>query len=127
MTWQEFTDEYSRGGTIRLGSFSAVPCSGDLVECRATLAIADRIMSRSAVAAGPVGAMTSILYDVGAPVQIVRLHQRVVDGLVTTFLLCEHDGRQAWAVGEGASSDEATVHALVAGANRLLESDRAGV
>ena len=39
MTWQEFTDEYSRGGTIRLGSFSAVPCSGDLVECRATLAI----------------------------------------------------------------------------------------
>ncbi|MCG7635404.1 MULTISPECIES: hypothetical protein [Gordonia] len=127
MTWQEFTDEYSRGGAIRLGSWSVVSCPGDLVECRATLAIADRIRSCSAVAAGPVGAMTSILHDVGAPVQIVRLHQRVVDGVVTTFLLCENDGRQAWAAGEGASGDEANVHALIAGANRLLDADRVGV
>ncbi|MFE0751378.1 hypothetical protein [Gordonia sp. NPDC058843] len=127
MTWQEFTDEYSRGGTIRLGSWSVASCSGDLVECRATLAIADRIMSCSAVAAGPVGAMTSILHDIGAPVQIVRLHQRVVDDVVTTFLLCENDGRQTWAVGEGSSSDEANVQALVAGANRLLDADRVGV
>ncbi|MCR5978290.1 hypothetical protein GDN83_11205 [Gordonia jinghuaiqii] len=119
MTWQSFTDAYASSGTIRLGSWSVERCRQDLVECRATLAVADRIISMSAVAAGPVGAMTSILHGIGAPVQIVRLHQREVDGLITTFLLCENDGRQAWAIGEGTSGDEANVHALIAGANRL--------
>ncbi|WP_439033193.1 hypothetical protein [Gordonia terrae] len=122
MTLQAFTTEYASGGTIRLGSWSMSSCRDDLVECRATLAVADRIMSCTAVAAGPVGAMTSILADVGAPVQIVRLHQREVDGRITTFLLCESNGRQAWAAGEGRSSQEASVHALVAAANRLLEA-----
>jgi hypothetical protein len=120
MTLQAFTTEYASGGSIRLGSWSVSSCHDDLVECRATLAVADRIMSRTAVAAGPVGAMTSILADLGAPLQIVRLHQREVGGLITTFLLCESNGRQAWAAGEGRTSQEASVHALVAAANRLL-------
>ncbi|MDV7172681.1 hypothetical protein R4144_04595 [Gordonia amicalis] len=120
MSWQRFTDEYASGGTIRLGSWSVAPARQDLVECRATIAIADRIRSCSAVAAGPLGAMTSILYDLGAPVQILRLHQREIDGAIATFLLCENNGRQAWAFGEGSTGDEANIAALVSGANRLL-------
>ncbi|TYQ11818.1 UNVERIFIED_ORG: hypothetical protein L601_001400001130 [Gordonia westfalica J30] len=122
MSWQHFTDEYACGGAIRLGSWSVAPARQDLVECRATIAIGDRIMSCSAVAAGPLGAMTSILYDLGAPVQILRLHQREVDGAIATFLLCENDGRQAWAFGEGSTGDEANIAALISGANRLLGS-----
>ncbi len=120
MSWQRFTDEYAAPGTVRLGSWSVVPTRGDLVECRATIAVADRIMSCGATAAGPLGAMTSILGDLGVPIQIDRLHQRELDGTFATFLLCANDWRRAWSYGEGATGDEAAIAALIAGANRLL-------
>lgn len=122
MTWQEFTDEYGGSGSIRLGAWSVAPQAADMVECRATIACDDRIMSASATASGPVGAMTSILHDIGAPVQIVQFHQRRTDGHITTILLCENGNRQCWAYGDGTTSDEASLNALVAGANRLRES-----
>ncbi|MET9201094.1 hypothetical protein [Gordonia sp. NPDC003585] len=120
MTFPEFIDHYSPGGSIRLGSWSMEPTHHDLVECRATFALEDRIMSLSAVASGPVGAMTSMLHEIGAPISIVKSHQRVSDGQITAFLLCERDDRQVWALGDGTTCDEANVNALVAGANRLL-------
>ncbi|MGX7695304.1 hypothetical protein [Gordonia polyisoprenivorans] len=120
MTWQEFTEVYADTGTIRLGSLSITPAPADMIECRATMAFADRIMSMSATATGPVGAMTSILHDLGAPVSIVSLHQRPTDRGFAAFLLCERDDRQCWAYGDGATGDEANVNALIAGANRLL-------
>ncbi|MFW0787738.1 hypothetical protein AAFP35_24850 [Gordonia sp. CPCC 206044] len=120
MTWQGFTDTYAPAGSIRLGSWSVAPGRQDMVVCHATIAFAGRVMSLQAQAAGPIGAMTSMLHDLGAPVQIVSLHQREVDGTITTFLLCERDGRQRWACGDGQTGDEAGINALIAGANRLL-------
>lgn len=119
MSPQRFTDEYAAGGSIRLGMWSMEPASADMVTCRATIAYADRIMSLQAQSTGPIAAMTSILYDLGTPVQIVRFHQREDDGVVTTYLLCENDDRQCWAFGTGDTRDEANVNALIAGANRL--------
>ncbi len=120
MTWQEFTELYADTGTIRLGSLSITPAPADMIECRATVAFADRIMSMSATATGPVGAMTSMLHDLGASVSIVSLHQRPTESGFAAFLLCERDDRQCWAYGDGATGDEANVNALIAGANRLL-------
>lgn len=121
MSWQEFTDVYAGAGMIRLGSLTITPAPADMVECRATIAFDHRIMSLSAKAPGPVGAMTSILHDMGAHIAIVTLHQRQTDDGFSAFLLCERDNRQCWAYGDGATGDEANVRALVAGANRLLE------
>ncbi|MFW0793690.1 hypothetical protein AAFP30_07760 [Gordonia sp. CPCC 205515] len=121
MSPQGFTDEYAPTGCIRLGAWSMEPTHADMVTCRATIAYADRIMSLQAQSTGPIGAMTSILYDLGAPVQIVRFHQREVDGAITTYLLCENDDRQCWACGTGDTRDEANFNALIAGANRLLD------
>ncbi|NDK89175.1 hypothetical protein GYA93_06200 [Gordonia desulfuricans] len=123
MTWQEFDDSFGGTGAIRLGSWSLNPAPADMIECRATIAYADRIMSMSATATGPVGAMTSILHEMGAPVQVVSVHQRQTDDGITAFMLCEHNHRQCWVYGDGATADEANVNALVAGANRLLEPD----
>ncbi|MGW5524748.1 hypothetical protein [Gordonia sp. NPDC003950] len=121
MTWQEFTESYGATGAIRLGSFSVAPAPADMVECRATMAYADRIMSLSATSTGPIGAMTSMLHEMGAHVSILTLHQRPTDDGFASFLLCERDDRQCWAYGDGATGDEANVKALIAGANRLLE------
>ena len=127
MTWQQFIDEYTATGTIRLGSWSVAPPPGDMVECRATIAYDDRIMSMSATSTGPVGAMTSILHDLGVSVQIVRLHQRRLDDRNVSFLLCEHDRRQCWATGDGETTADANINALIAGANRLLAGRDLGV
>lgn len=121
MTFDEFTDSFGATGTIRLGTWSLAPAPADMVEFRATMAYADRIMSLSATSTGPIGAMTSILHDLGAPVFVVTLHQRPTDNGFAAFLLCERDDRQCWAYGAGATGDEANVNALIAGANQLLE------
>lgn len=121
MTWQQFDDSFGGTGTIRLGTWTMTPAPADMVECHATVAFADRIMSLTATATGPVAAMTSMLYDIGAGVQIVTFHQRQTDDGFHAFLLCERDNRQCWAHGDGTTGDQANVNALVAGANRLLE------
>ncbi|NDZ97631.1 hypothetical protein G3I13_21405 [Streptomyces sp. SID6673] len=126
MTWQGFTDRYAPTGAIRLGSLRIETGRDDMVTCHATIAFADRIMSLQASAVGPIGAMTSMLHDIGAPIQIVSLHQREVSGTVTTFLLCESDDRQCWAYGDGNTGDEANVNALIAGANRLRDPISSG-
>lgn len=120
MTARELADHFAPSGTIKLGSWSVTSTRHDLVECRATFAFDDRITSLSAVAAGPVGAMTSMLHEIGAPISIFRSHQRVHNGQITAYMLCERDERQVWALGEGATCDEANVNALIAGANRLM-------
>ncbi|MDL9938392.1 hypothetical protein QSJ18_16700 [Gordonia sp. ABSL1-1] len=120
MSPETFTARYAPAGRIRLGSFSAQTCHGDLVECRATVATGDRIRSLRAVASGRIGAMTSMLHDIGATISIVSSHQRPTESGMAAFLLCERDGRQMWAYGDGADCDEANVNALIAGANRLL-------
>ncbi|GAB17641.1 hypothetical protein GOEFS_036_00800 [Gordonia effusa NBRC 100432] len=124
MDWNGFTSTYAPEGSIRLGSWTIEPAARDQIDCRATLSIDDRTMSLHAKASGPISAMTSMLYDIGAPIQILSLHQRTSGDQVITFLLCENDDRQCWAAGFGASSDEASVNALIAGANRLLPTAR---
>ncbi|WP_309249737.1 2-isopropylmalate synthase [Gordonia mangrovi] len=119
LSWEDFLDEYAPTGAIRLGTWSVRRARQDMVTCQATFAHTDRIISLQATAAGTIGAMTSMLHDIGAPVQIVGLHQREIAGTVTTFLLCEHDDRRCWAYGTGPTPDESNVRALVAGANRL--------
>ncbi|MFT4125199.1 MAG: hypothetical protein QM662_03100 [Gordonia sp. (in: high G+C Gram-positive bacteria)] len=119
MTGHEFDTAFGGTGIIKLGAWTVSPAPADMVACQATLAFDDRIVSLSATATGPVGAMTSILHDVGAPVQIISLRQRETDDGITAFLLCERDNRQVWVYGNGTTSDEANVNALVAGANRL--------
>lgn len=125
MSWDQFTRATlpkadTATDIVRLGTWTITPHQQDLVECRATVSYANRSMSLSATASGPVGAMTSILYEIGAPMQIMRSHQRNQDGRITARLLCESNYRQFWASGGGATCDEANVNALVAGANELL-------
>ncbi|GAB08026.1 hypothetical protein GII30_20735 [Gordonia amarae] len=121
MTWEDFTDQYSGDGHIRLAAYSTKPADRDMIDCQATLAVADDLFSLRATATGPVGAMTSILHDIGAPVAIVELRQRKTDDAFATYLLCEHNGTRRWAYGTGTTGDDANVNALVAGANRLHE------
>lgn len=107
MTWKDFTDHYTGDGHIRLDAFHTSPARGDMIDCRATLVVDDDLLSLHATATGPVGAMTSILHDIGAPVAIVELRQRRTDNAFATYLLCEHNGiKQFDALDKSKNSEE---------------------
>ncbi|HNP57121.1 MAG TPA: hypothetical protein PK331_06505 [Gordonia sp. (in: high G+C Gram-positive bacteria)] len=104
-------------GRIRLESWAASPTDGDRLDCRATITVGGHDHALSARATGQLGALSAMLYDLGAGVEIHRLHQRHDGADVITILLCGNDDRQWWAVGTGADGDEANRNALIAGAN----------
>ncbi|WP_301546844.1 hypothetical protein [Gordonia sp. X0973] len=119
MSDEEFTQSLAHAGTIRLHAWSATPADGDRLDCRATIAVDDRDHSVAARATGQLGALTSMLYDIGAGVEIRQFHQRHDGGGFTTILLCGNDIGEKWAIGTGMSGDEANRNALIAGANLL--------
>ncbi|GGB41938.1 2-isopropylmalate synthase [Gordonia jinhuaensis] len=120
MSWQEFTTTYTgSAGPLRLGAWTTRPAASDMVECDATLARGDQIVAMRERAAGPIGALTSMLHRLGASVEVRALHQRETSAGVTTFLLCACEGRLAWSMGSAADAEGSGIRALIAGANRL--------
>ncbi|MET4610339.1 hypothetical protein ABIC28_001317 [Rhodococcus sp. PvR044] len=121
MSWRTFLATYSpTGGPIRFGRWSAHALGAGRSEFRATLALGDTIHQAEATAAGPIAALTSMLYDAGLPMEILSFHQlKVGDGRTATFLLCEHDGRRHWAAGLADTATESSVEAMIAAANIL--------
>ncbi|NNG98116.1 hypothetical protein [Gordonia araii] len=119
MSTEELAERFAPSGSIRLNSWSAAPADGDRLDCRATIAVEGHDHSVQARATGQLGALTSMLYDLGAGVEIRRLHQRRDGDEYVTILLCGNDYDERWAVGSGANGDEANRNALIAGANLL--------
>ena len=121
MTTAHFDTTYAPTGSIALQAFSMEPARADAVHCTARVRIASRTVRLEATASGAIGAMTSMLYDLGAGVEIISFSQQVDDDEVTTYLLCEADGRRGWSYGIGGTADESAVAALISGANQLVD------
>ncbi|AOW92492.1 2-isopropylmalate synthase [Rhodococcus sp. WMMA185] len=144
MSWSSFEDTYApSNGRLRLGNWSATKSGLGMWDFEATLGIAESIRKVGARAPGPVGAMTSMLYDVGFSIEILSFHRhgiryraqddfvhraqdnfvhRAQDNFVhrtVTFLLCESGGTRLWAMGIDESQTESTLRAMISGANRL--------
>lgn len=119
MTGQRLSAAYCPDGAIALHELEVEPDAGYSVRCRARLALRGRTEYREASAHGAISAMSEILYGLNAGVEIVSLHHQHDGAGTAAYLLCERDGRQCWAYGRGTDGDEATIAALVAGANQL--------
>ncbi|WP_026917604.1 hypothetical protein [Gordonia shandongensis] len=119
MSTQRFDDTFAPHGMLALRDLSIEAAPGDTVVCRARFSAGPRDFDLSATASGPIGAMSEMLYGMGAGVEIVSLSQQDDDGQVTTYLLCERDSRRCWSYGRARRGDESAVHALIAGANQL--------
>ena len=120
LSTEEFTERFTAtNGPIRLDSWATAPADGDRLDCRATIVVDDLDHRVAARATGQLGALTSMLYDVGAGVEIHRLRQHRDGDAYVTMLLCGNDYDEWWAVGSGANGDEANRNALIAGANLL--------
>ncbi len=119
MSWTEFERTYSPAASIRLGGWRVADRADDQIELTATIATGDRIAPMSATACGPLSALTGMLYDVGAPVEIVALHQQSTTEGFFTFIHADRDERRIWAMGHGADATESAMQALIAAANKL--------
>lgn len=119
MTRRVFDKTYAPAGSIRLQDLAVEPDRADMVRCTAHVTVAQRTVSLEATASGTIAAMTSMLYDIGAGVEIVSLYQQPDDADVGTYLLCESGGQRCWSYGRGDTGDESVVNALIAGANQL--------
>lgn len=122
MSTQSFEHTYCPHGAIALRDFTVEPTRGDTVTCHARITSGTREQTLTATAVGAIGAMTEMLYGMGAGVEIVSLSQHVEGDDTIVYLLCERNGRQSWSYGRGRASDEAAVNALIAGANQLAET-----
>ncbi len=119
MTAETFRRAFAPQGAIALHELQVAPADADTVVCRARLTVGRRALDLETRAPGTIGAMSEILYGLGAGVEIVSLYQQPDGAHVAAYLLCERDGRRCWSYGRAATGDEATVRALISAANQL--------
>lgn len=106
-------------GSITLSHLSVEPETADTIRCRVGLVVDQQAIDLEASAPGAIGAMTELLYRLGAGVEITSLSHQPDDGFIAANLRCRRDGRECNAYGRAATGDEATAHALVSAANQL--------
>ena len=119
MTSARFAATFAPAGAIALHDLQITDDGDDSVRCRARLRIHSRTETREASAHGTIRAMTEILHDLGAGVEIVSLYHQQDGDQIAAYLLCERDGERCWAYGRAPRGDDATIAALIAGANQL--------
>lgn len=119
MSAATFAGAFAPQGAISLQQLHIEPEPGDAIRCRATLTVDQRPIDLETSAFGTIGAMSEMLYGIGAGVEIVSLYHQPDGAQVAAYLLCRRDGEQCWSYGRAATGDEATVRALIAAANQL--------
>ncbi|WP_238390534.1 MULTISPECIES: homocitrate synthase [unclassified Mycolicibacterium] len=128
-SWEQFLGEYApSAGPLRLGQFSCADkrSPGSLGpqarNYRATLAIGDAIATSTAAASGPVAALTAMLHDRGVSVETTSFHQLPTAGQTATFIEGCDGLHRRWAVGLSDDPVQSALSAVIACANRLMES-----
>ncbi|MEU5840532.1 2-isopropylmalate synthase [Rhodococcus sp. NPDC047139] len=120
MTWAEFESTYgAQHGPVRLGGWTATALGAGRSAFEATIAIGDTIHTASATTCGPIAAMTAMLYDLGLNIEILSFHRHEIDGMSATFLRCRSGDRTDWVMGTGATGNESSLRAMIAGINKL--------
>ncbi|MFT3660337.1 MAG: hypothetical protein QM809_02750 [Gordonia sp. (in: high G+C Gram-positive bacteria)] len=124
MTAEILTGAFAPQGAIALRQMHVEPETGDTVRCRVGLIIDQQPVDLETSAPGAIGAMSELLYGLGAGVEIVSLHHQNDGAYIAAYLRCRRDGRTCWAYGRAHTGDEATARALISAANQL--TDRVG-
>jgi hypothetical protein len=128
MTFDEFHATYaSTSGPVRLGQWECTDgyrpstrLGPQARNYRATIAIGDRISTATAAASGPIAALTSMLYDCGVAVELLKFHQLAADDGIATFVHGTNGSADEWAMGMSDDATQSALRAMIACANRLL-------
>ena len=124
MTSDAFEATYApAAGPLRLGSWECTDAStrsGPHARTyQATIAIGDRIGTSTAVANGPLAALTAMLHDRGVAVEMLKFHQLRADDGIATFIRGTDGAHDEWAMGWAPDATQSALRAVIACANRL--------
>ncbi len=133
MSWESFVATYGHtAGPLRLGQWVSMDTEGPSSRLgaqarnfRAVIAVGDRIGTSTAIASGPIAALTAMLHERGIRVEILRFHQQRSCRHTATFI-CGSDGiRAEWAMGWSEDPTQSALRAVIACANRLCSEQSA--
>lgn len=120
LTMTGFWNTYSpSSGPIALGSWSASDPIAGLRRYDFSVDIRGNRLMTTARAHGPVAALTESLHQHGLPLEIGEFHHRTTEVGWAAYITCRHLDSTVWAAGVGRDGTEATLRAMIAGANRL--------
>ncbi|WP_068270455.1 alpha-isopropylmalate synthase regulatory domain-containing protein [Aldersonia kunmingensis] len=120
LSWPEFLDRYCPAtGPIRLGSWAAGACGSGIWRYEATLEFDERPTTFVVSATGPMAALTAMLHEAGAGLEILEFHQFRAGAGMATVVRCERDGRRHWGAAIAADGTESALRAVIAAANIL--------
>lgn len=126
LTWPEFLDRYCpSAGPIGLRSWTqSGPAVAGTRPYEATLSFGTDIRTIRLHAAGPIAALSAVLYDAGFGVEVLAFHQQRTAEGTATFVYCEHEGRRHWGVSISTDATDSALRAIIAATNILSRSDR---
>jgi hypothetical protein len=120
MTWTDFEAAYVSGPhLVELAAWASHRLGATSIVFDATIVCRGASYSRTTTSSGPIAALTGILYDFGINVEILALHQQLVEGRVATFIHAERNGRRHWAMAIAPGATESSLRAVIAAANFL--------
>jgi hypothetical protein len=129
-SFEMFLDHYAPStGPLRLGQWACTDANRPATRLgpqarhyQATLAVGDRISTSSAMASGPVAALTEMLYERGIAVEMTAFHQLPAGEKTATFVCGSDGGHSEWAMGLAKDPTQSALRAVIACANRLLSA-----
>ena len=129
LSWKKFVTTYGHtAGPLRLGHWACTD-TGRLGpqarNFRATIGIGGHISTSTAVASGPIAALTAMLHERGITVEIVKFHQMQSGGYTATFIHGSNGIRAEWAMGLSDEPTQSALRAVIACANRLCAEETA--
>lgn len=127
-SWETFLAEYApSAGPLQLGQWCCTDperpagrLGPQARHYRATLALGGAEGTSTAAAAGPVAALTDMLYDLGITFETTAFHQMPTGAHVATFIEGGDGVHREWAMGLADDPVQSALGAVIACANRLL-------
>ncbi|MCK9899613.1 2-isopropylmalate synthase [Frankia sp. Cpl3] len=126
--WEMFRARYlapTHDGPITLSTWQTTETAVGEHEFIAGLSIAGRDLEARGIGNGPLAALTATLVAIGIEVEILQYSEHAM-GLggtspATAYVQISHEGTDCWGAGQDTSVLTASVHAVLAAVNRLLQ------
>jgi len=122
MSWDDVAATFgSSSGRLHLDAWEKGERAygGQAHTYRATLTIGGDVAMSSVMAAGPLAALTAMLYERGIAVEMLNFHQLAAGGQTATFIRGTDGVHTEWAIGWSECPNLSALRAVIACANRL--------
>lgn len=129
MSWEGFVDAYGQtAGRLRLRHWKCADAERPAARLgvqarnyRAMISVDESVSTSTAVASGPIAALTAMLHERGITIETLKFHQMTSSECTATFIWGSNGTRAEWAMGLADDPTQSALSALIACGNRLMD------